>query len=131
MANYIAGVDLQRGVFQTLNGQISAAVYDEVPSSPQFPYVTISEVIEVADNTLNTFGRSTLLNIHIWSKYKGNKETFDILQEIITLLDKQSFSTSDKYNHVSTHYLDHQILKEPDTGIRHGIIRCRVFTQEK
>lgn len=130
--SYIAGTDLQLALFSVLNGSISAAVYDEVPAKPTFPYVTISEVVEVADNTLNQHGRSTLLNIHTWSNYKGNKESFDLLSEIVKKLDKQKIITdSQVMTHVSTHYLDHQILKEPESGIRHGVIRFRIFTQSK
>lgn len=136
MANYINGTELQKDVYATLSANVPLSnliegVYDEVSSSPTFPYVTISEVVEVADNSLHSYGRSSLLNIHVWSKYRGNKETLEIIQEIISALDKTKFSTSTSYSHISTHYLDYRVLKEPEDNIRHGIARFRIYTIEK
>lgn len=133
--NYINGIELSKDLYTTLTGNTQlmtkiAGVYDSVPKSPTFPYITISEVIETSDNMLATFGRSTLVNIHTWSTYSGNKETQEIIALIVKALDKVRFSTSNEYIHVSTNYLDYLILKE-ENDVRHGVVRFRIYTNEK
>lgn len=136
MANYINGSSLQGDIYAKLVGDNSLAslidgVFDEVPENPTFPYVTISEVVETADNSIHSYGRSTLINIHVWSTYRGNKESMEIAERVIELLDKQAITNATApYNHISTHFLDFRTLKE-DNGIRHGILRFRIYTIEK
>lgn len=123
---YLAAQPIQKALYSLLT-TAGLTVYDEVPVKPSWPYVTISDAVETPDNTLSTHGRENIVNLHIWSKYPGNKETQDKALTIIQKIDKQTLSLTGA-SFVMAHFLDFRILKEED--LRHGVIRFRVNTQE-
>jgi len=123
---YLASQPVQKAIFTALTAK-GLTVYDEVPTNPSFPYVVIFDAVESADNRLASYGRSNILNIHVWSRYSGNKEVQDSSKLVIEALDNVTLTIAG-LSHTQTHYLDFRIMKEQN--LRHGIIRFRIDTQE-
>ena len=90
----------QEIIYDALNGNISATVYDFVPDQDpgkpddHFPYVVIGRDQSFAFDTDNWNGENITVEINVWSSYKGKKETKEIMAEIDALLHKQSLSAS-------------------------------------
>jgi hypothetical protein len=67
----------QEIVFDALNGQITAGVYDDVPYLPEgmprqnFPYVVIGDDTTTAWDTDDTLGKEITITVHIWSRVRS------------------------------------------------------------
>lgn len=108
-------------------------VYDAVPEGAQYPYVKIGGG-DVENNRPTTFGapgREQDISIHIWSRYRGMSEVYQIAKEIADRLapsdPKQSFPLYlEPWTWTQTLFLDFTALEDPDGVSRHGILRFRV-----
>ena len=56
--------ELQKQMFTALNGNISAAVYDNVPENVTKPWVTIGEATGIPDNWHGGFGWDITVTVH-------------------------------------------------------------------
>ena len=114
----------------TLQGLIGnpARVYDHVPQDSVFPYVKIGDDTLVAFDTKTEEGAEATLTIHTWSRYRGKKETLDIMKAIGDVLDNASLSV---VGHTLVLLLQEfqQTLEDPDGFTKHGVQRFRALTQ--
>lgn len=100
-----------------------------VPDKQTFPYITIGDMTEVSDNTLNRLGKEATITLHIWSQYKGKKEALDILNRLNQILDFGTMTITGqtlimmKYDNAETIFLEQD-------GIVHVPARFRIITQE-
>lgn len=129
------GVAAQTLLFNTLNGNISATVFDDVPDQPpgmpedSFPYVVIGyDYLEPFD-TDDNLGAEVTCDIHVWSIYEGKKEIKTIFEEIYGLLHRQSLSIT------GAKVIDclHTYSTIPTLGAErylHGITRYRLTIME-
>ena len=126
----------QKLIYDTLNGNISATVFDDVPDSPpgmpmdSFPYVVIGQ--DESDNfdTDSFTGAHVLVELHIWSRYQGKSEAKAIMAEIYELLHRKPLSTA------GVEVVDclHIFSAIPDVGASnyvHGISRYRLTITEE
>lgn len=100
-------------------------LYDSAPEDPVYPYLTYGDVRaedESADGLRITCHRLTL---HIWSRYAGRSETFDILAAVSSALEQSPISVplADDIC-VAIPYVD--ILRAPDGRTLHGLIRVNI-----
>lgn len=109
--------------------QLTADVYDHVPEDATFPYITVGEATEVADNTHQTFGHQSTVTLHIWTKARSHKPGLEILQHVKRLLDRQPLDVDGRHT-VQVRHEFAQTLRDPDPEIRHIPVRFRVTTQE-
>lgn len=83
-----------QGIYDRLNDvsvTALAPIFDEVPEGQNYPYIVIGDLIERADNRAgNTKGKDFLLDIKIWSDYRGWKKIDEIADAIETRLDNQT-----------------------------------------
>lgn len=85
----------QKIIFDALNGNISATVYDDVPDLPpgdptaNFPYVVMANDISEPLDTDSWVGEAVTIELNIWSRYNGAKEAKTIQAEIYDLLHRQ------------------------------------------
>jgi len=121
---------LQEAVFTKLNSDsqltntLGASVYDEVPQGSAFPYVQLGEEVSTDYSTKDEVGGETTLNIHVWSRSHGAKETKQIMDRVHTLLHDVSLSVTG-YNFVNNRFEFSDVLRDPDGITRHGIMRLR------
>ena len=74
---------LQTTIYNALNVSavtttLSCGVYDEVIEGNTYPFITLGEESTIDYSTNTETGSETTINIHIWSQYKGSKQTKDL-----------------------------------------------------
>lgn len=126
----------QEIVFDALNGNISAGVYDDVPYLPagmpreNFPYVVIGDDDLTPWDTDEFLGKEVTIEIHVWSRAAGFKETKAIMGEVYNILNRGALSKVD-YNVVDCLSEFSETLRDPDGETRHGIMRFKLTIQKE
>jgi len=121
---------LQTTIYSTLSGDsnltstLGASIYDDVPQGSNFPYVVLGEDSSNDNSTKDVNGTSSTLTIHVWSEYKGSKETKQIMDRVHDLLHDSNLSISG-FNLVNLRYEFSDIMRDPDGITRHGVMRFR------
>ena len=110
----------------TLDGLVgNNRIYDEVPQNSAYPYVVIGEETTIDAGTKDKDAQEFTQTIHIWSRYRGSKQTKDIAQRIYTLLHNVAISVSGA-SFVNSRNEFFTILLDDDGLTRHGVMRFRV-----
>ena len=104
-------------------------VFDEVPEGTNKPYVAVGEAYETPDNSHDRKGRRTVVTVHVWSDQQGFKESVEIADRIVDLLDHTSLTIAG-WTHIATRFDFMQTLRDPDPDIRHVPIRFVVTAEE-
>jgi len=126
---------IQTKIYEVLNAGLAYPVYDDVPFLPEgmptnnFPYVVIGDDTLIPFDNDSQIGVDATLTIHVWSKYRGRKETKDIQGEIYTLLNRASLTITG-YNVVDILFEFSETFVENDGTTRHGVQRFRITVQE-
>ena len=110
----------------TLTSTLSAGVYDEVTEGATYPFVALGEETAIDYGTKDINGGETTINIHIWSQYKGAKETKQIMDRIHDLLHDSNLSVTG-FNLINLRYEFSDIMRDPDGVTRHGVMRFRAI----
>ena len=125
----------QKLIFDTLSGNISATVYDDVPDQPpgmpasSFPYVVIGFDDAEPFDTDSFVGSQIGIELNIWTVYEGKKEAKQIMEQIYNLLHRQTLTSA------SASVVDclHTFSTIPDVGASnyvHGVSRYRLTLTE-
>ena len=110
----------------TLTDTNGASVYDEVPEGSSFPYVVIGETTALEYGTKDVDGSENTVTIHVWSQYRGAKETKNIMDRIHDLLHDYNLSvTGANLINLRFEFLD--LIRDPDGITRHGVMRFRAI----
>lgn len=127
----INSTNAQTKVYQVLTGANIAAgrVYDHAPQDVVFPFVEIGESVETEDDNAASQGVEHVLTLHVWSRYRGQKEIKDIVAAIRGALHQQSLTVTglascNSYVDGVTH------LIEDDGLTRHAAVRVRLHLRE-
>ena len=121
---------LQSAIYSRLNSDsnltstLGVGVYDEVVLGNDYPFVTVGDTTSTDFSTKDVDGSSTTLTIHVWSQYKGAKETKNIMDRVHTLLHNYSLSVTG-FNLINLRFEFNDILRDPDGVTRHGVMRFR------
>jgi len=110
----------------TLTSTYGASVYDEVPEGSSFPYVSIGETTALDYSTNDVDGSEQTMTLHVWSQYRGTKETKNILDRLHDLLHDYSLSVTGA-NLINLRFDFSDLLRDPDGITRHGVIRFRAI----
>ena len=108
----------------TLTSTYGASVFDEVPEGSSYPYVTIGESTALDYSTNDVNGSEQTLTLHVWSQYRGSKETKNILDRLHDLLHNYSLSVTGA-NLINLRLEFSDLLRDPDGITRHGVVRFR------
>ena len=123
---------LQTTIYSTLSGDntltntLGAGVFDEVLENATYPFVSLGEETAIDYSTKNEDGGEFTINIHVWSQYKGSKQTKEIMDRIHDLLHDSNLSVSG-FNLVNLRFEFSDILRDPDGVTRHGVMRFRAI----
>lgn len=123
---------LQTAIFSLLSGDSTLdglignnRIYDEVPQNSAYPYVVIGEETTIDNGTKDRDGQEFTLTIHIWSRYRGGKQTKEIAERLYTLLHNTDISVSGA-SFANSRNEFFTILLDDDGLTRHGVMRFRV-----
>ena len=123
---------LQTAIYSTLSNDnnltstLGAGVFDEVTEGATYPFVLLGEETAIDYGTKDLVGGETTINIHIWSQYKGSKETKNIMDRIHDLLHDSDISVSG-FNLINLRFEYSDIMRDPDGVTRHGVMRFRAI----
>ena len=121
---------LQEAIYTRLNDDNTlsvtngASVYDEVPEGTSYPYVTIGETTALDYSTNDVNGSEQTLTLHVWSQYRGTKESKNIMDRLHDLLHNYSLSVSGA-NLINLRFEFSDLIRDPDGITRHGVVRFR------
>lgn len=123
---------LQSSIYTALNvaaitTTLNCGVYDEVVEGNSYPFITLGEETAIDYSTNNLVGAETTINIHIWSRYKGSKQTKEIMDKVHDLLHDVSLTVSG-VNLINLRFEYSDIMRDPDGITRHGVMRFRAIT---
>ncbi len=123
---------LQSSIYTALNVSaitttLACGVYDEVVEGNSYPFITLGEETAIDYSTNNLVGAETTINIHVWSRYKGSKQTKQIMDKVHDLLHDVSLTVSG-VNLINLRFEYSDIMRDPDGITRHGVMRFRAIT---
>ena len=122
---------LQTTIYNALNVSaitttLSCGVYDEVIEGNTYPFITLGEETTIDYSTKTASGSETTINIHIWSQYKGSKQTKEIMDKVHDLLHDSNLSVTG-FNLINLRFEYSDIMRDPDGITRHGVMRFRAI----
>jgi len=126
---------LRAAVHDALNADASLTsllggpkVYDQVPQSAAFPYVTLGET-RVADFSTGTEpGEEHQLMLHAWSRQGGHKEAHLIAGALLQALDDVPLPLAD-HRLVNFRFAVADVRREADGRTYHALVRFRAVTE--
>ena len=127
----IGQFQLQSAIYTALNvsaitSTLSCGVYDEVTEGATYPFVVLGEETAIDYGTKDLVGGETTINIHIWSQYKGSKQTKEIMDKIHDLLHDIDLTVTG-FNLINLRFEYSDIMRDPDGVTRHGVMRFRAI----
>ena len=127
----IGQFQLQSAIYTALNvsaitDTLSCGVFDEVIEGDTYPFIALGEETAIDYSTKDLDGGEFTINIHVWSQYKGAKQTKEIMDRIHDLLHDSSLSVSG-FNLINLRFEFSDILRDPDGVTRHGVMRFRAI----
>lgn len=143
-----ASWDLQQRIYalltaapQTLAG---SKVYDSVPDATAsatapdsaFPYIAIGEMDSIPDDVSvetedsppaarGDDGEVETLQLHVWSRYRGQKEVKQIMQQVKDRLHGIDLQVSSRASAI-TFVRSRRNFLDPDGKTRHGVVSVEV-----
>ena len=130
-----AGWDLQSTAYAALAADVPLAMllggerlYDHVPQNAAFPYVVIDQM-QVRDWSTGTErGSEHVLMLHVWSRYEGKREAYEIADAVREVLDGAELGLSGHRLINLTHQFS-DLKRDPDGETYHGVVRFRAVTE--
>lgn len=125
---------LQRAVYLALTAdqrisELVTGVYDAVPQDTAFPYITTaSDNIDQWDAD-DMRGFEATLEIHVWSRHRGQGEVKRIQQAIYNALHNVALTVI-RHNTVLCQWETAQQFVDPDGLTRHGVQSFRVILNQ-
>lgn len=124
-----ASLTLQGVVYAALTAAppIGASVYDAAPQDAAFPHIEIGDSLTLDWSASLLRGEEHRLDIHVWSRYRGNAEVKTLMGAVKNRLHEQSLSLTGN-GLVDLRFSDEETMLDADGLTRHGIIRFRAMT---
>jgi hypothetical protein len=116
--------------YTALTALIGERLYDNVPQTTPFPYVSIGDLRFEDNSQKGAYGNFVTVPIHVWSNHRGKKECQQIMRLIylrwhdLGVLAVSGMQFTGMYHTYST------IITEPDGLTRHGASNYRVTISE-
>lgn len=130
-----AASELQKAVYKALTGDAAltallggADIYDHTPPSASFPYVTFGQTSVFDWDTASEPGCEILFTLHIWSRAKGRKEVFAILDAVTGLLDEAALAV-EGHHLVAIRFEAAETAYDDDVAVHHGQARFRAVLE--
>ena len=127
----IGQFQLQTAIYAALNVSaitttLACGVYDEVTEGNTYPFISLGEETTIDFSTKTSVGSETTINIHIWSQYKGSKQTKEIMDKVHDLLHDINLTVTG-FNLINLRFEFSDIMRDTDGVTRHGVIRFRAI----
>ena len=128
--------DLQTILYSTLNGDSTLdgivgnnKIFDNVPQDTTYPYVLLGNITALNRGTKTLDGNDYVLDIDVWSTYRGKKEISEAMERIYELLHDTTYSVSGA-DMVVSQVRNTITLVENDGITRHGVLTLSVIVYD-
>lgn len=127
-------LELQKAVFTRLNTDATLSamvtgVFDFVPQGTEYPYATIGTIAAKDWSTATTVGLEAKVEIEVFSRGRGRKETLDIIQCIRVLLHQASLTVTG-HTLVDIFFTESEVAQQRDGLTYRGTITFKARVQE-
>jgi hypothetical protein len=130
-----AGWDLQKAVYAALDADAAltmllgdGGIHDAVPQDAAFPYVVIDQM-QVRDWSTGTEpGAEHMLTLHVWSRYAGKREAYEIADAARAALDGVLLTLED-HRLINLRHQYSELKRDEDGETHHGVLRFRAVTE--
>lgn len=131
-----ASLALQTAVVTALvaNAELTAAtggvarIYDDVPPTTPYPYLSIGQTIERDWSSGTEDGREHTLTLHVWSRAAGRREAQEMAQVARATLH-QAILTLDGHRLINLRHEFTEARREPDGETYRALVRFRAVTE--
>lgn len=121
-------IAFQTAVYAELNTNLSVPIYDSVPQSASFPYVTIDFQDSANSDFLAARKDEKTMYFAVWSDYRGQKEVLEIMAELDSLLHEKRFTlTTGRIAQMRV--LSKRTNREPDGVTYMGQLRLQILLE--
>ncbi len=107
---------------------VGTRVYDAVPPTPTFPYVSLGDMQVLPDKADCIDGTEVFVQIDAWSRAVGYPEVKGIGAAIVNALDDKPLTVT-SYTNVVFEIQNIQYLRDPDGLTRHAALTFRALIQ--
>jgi hypothetical protein len=129
-----AALALQRAALAALAADAAVAalvgdrIHDAAPRAAAFPYVSFGEGTVRDWSTGTEEGAELRLVLHAWSRERGKRETWAILEALKAVLHDAALELED-HRLVNLRFEFADAAADPDGITWHGVIRFRAVTE--
>jgi len=128
MLNYY---DLQKTIYEKLFANIElmaqiSGVYDNVPQETAYPFISFGKNNSKKYDVLGKNGLEQKLDIEVWSREGGKKQSAYIMESIYSLLHNGNITIAG-HTVISMEIISSSINLESDGRTYRGIINLRVI----
>jgi hypothetical protein len=130
-----AAWSLQQALFACLTADTAlvallgaARVYDDVPQSVEFPYLTVGQSVARDWSTASEEGNEHVLTLHVWSQTKGRAQVHEIMGAARAALHDASL-TLVGHRLINLRHEFSEARRDADGETYHGILRFRAVTE--
>lgn len=127
MAAIDASLIVQKAVYDALTAALAPVpVYDMAPQTATYPHVELIIATE-PDETKTDFGQAHVIELHVWSRARGQKEVKEIIAAIYTALNGVTL-TVPGFAVTRTVFEGSRVFTDIDGLTLHGMTEFRLTT---
>lgn len=112
-----------------LTALIGGRVYDRVPESPTFPYVSFGPSDEISDDADCIDGFEVTMQLDVWSRAVGFPECRRIVDAIRKALPEDGITMADNALVTFNHRIS-RVFRDQDGLTSHGAITFEAFVEQ-
>ncbi|NVM41939.1 DUF3168 domain-containing protein [Ochrobactrum intermedium] len=112
-----------------LTALIGGRVYDRVPESPTFPYVSFGPSDEISDDADCIDGFEVTMQLDVWSRAAGFPECRRIVDAVRKALPEDGILLADNALVTFNHRIS-RVFRDPDGLTSHGAMTFEAFVEQ-
>lgn len=121
--------EVQKALFTRLK-ETEYKIFDYVEHSTEYPYIVIGTPDTKPFITKTSFNEELIFTIHAWSNYKGKKECYEMLNNVLIVLSKKFLNLGGGFEIFKTEMLNLNVIDDIDGRTQHGILRIKFYIKE-
>lgn len=135
MADKIPEFEIQKAIYDRINGNIACQIYDEVPQNPKYPFIEIGEILSDDFSSKGVWGMAVSVALHAWDRAGSNKNIIGYLSDAMGLITTShsasvNFLSLTNFTVCNQFYGGIQTLKDIDGQTRHAILRVEIYVTQ-
>ncbi|GAB5387084.1 MAG: hypothetical protein Alpg2KO_00520 [Alphaproteobacteria bacterium] len=113
---------IQKRTFARLNvEEFGYPIYGDPPKDAPLPYAAIDVSVK---------GRDGVLEVHVWSEYRGEKEALEILNAAFPLLHRRRLVSEQGVTAMAIHQ-ETEVQIEENGSVRHGRAIYKLLVRQR